>query len=88
MVLEEQFPLLTRITSPKALRALPRQDLPALAGQIRASLIETVCASGGHLDPNLGAVEELTIALRQRRPGAYHSRSVTRSRAPSVKGKQ
>ncbi|MDC0768709.1 1-deoxy-D-xylulose-5-phosphate synthase [Streptomyces sp. HD] len=47
-----------------ALRALPVQELAELAGQIRAFLIEKVCAGGGHLGPNLGVVE-LTLALHR-----------------------
>ncbi|MGW6292323.1 1-deoxy-D-xylulose-5-phosphate synthase [Streptomyces sp. NPDC055058] len=45
-------------------RALPAEQLPALARDIRAFLIAKVCASGGHLGPNLGVVE-LTIALHR-----------------------
>jgi 1-deoxy-D-xylulose-5-phosphate synthase len=41
---------------------LPR--LRELAADIRAALIPAVCASGGHLGPNLGVVE-LTIALHR-----------------------
>ncbi|WP_063761344.1 1-deoxy-D-xylulose-5-phosphate synthase [Streptomyces sp. NRRL B-1347] len=62
--LGRRFPLLARVTGPQALRALPGEGLPALAGEIRAFLIEAVCATGGHLGPNLGAVE-LTIALHR-----------------------
>ncbi|PJN32327.1 1-deoxy-D-xylulose-5-phosphate synthase [Streptomyces sp. CB02959] len=64
MGVKERFPLLARTISPEALRALPGQDLPALAGEIRAFLIEAVCATGGHLGPNLGMVE-LTLALHR-----------------------
>jgi 1-deoxy-D-xylulose-5-phosphate synthase len=46
------------------LRALPAARLPGLAAQIRRFLIEKVTASGGHLGPNLGAVE-LTMALHR-----------------------
>ncbi|MDG4864071.1 1-deoxy-D-xylulose-5-phosphate synthase, partial [Streptomyces sp. T-3] len=59
-----RFPLLAALTGPKALRALPEEQLPDLAGEIRAFLIEKVTAVGGHLGPNLGAVE-LTIALHR-----------------------
>ncbi|GCD41919.1 1-deoxy-D-xylulose-5-phosphate synthase [Streptomyces paromomycinus] len=50
--------------SPRVLQALPLEQLPAVAAQIRALLIEQVCAAGGHLGPNLGVVE-LTIALHR-----------------------
>ncbi|MCL2494734.1 MAG: 1-deoxy-D-xylulose-5-phosphate synthase [Oscillospiraceae bacterium] len=54
--------ILPTITSPAALRALPPQDLPKLAEEIREVLIETVSRTGGHLASNLGVVE-LTLAL-------------------------
>nr|WP_018349972.1 1-deoxy-D-xylulose-5-phosphate synthase [Longispora albida] len=50
--------------SPESVRAWPAGDLPALAGRIRDFLVPAVCASGGHLGPNLGVVE-LTIALHR-----------------------
>jgi 1-deoxy-D-xylulose-5-phosphate synthase len=50
--------------SPTGLRALPAGRLPEVAGQIRRFLIDKVTASGGHLGPNLGAVE-LTMALHR-----------------------
>jgi len=40
------------------------EELPSLAGEIRAFLVEKVSATGGHLGPNLGVVE-LTIALHR-----------------------
>jgi len=50
--------------SPAGLKALNRDKLAILAGRVRARLIEVVAANGGHLSPNLGAVE-LTIALHR-----------------------
>ncbi|MFC9176797.1 1-deoxy-D-xylulose-5-phosphate synthase [Streptomyces sp. NPDC057107] len=55
---------LTTIGGPHDLRALSIGQLASLAQDIRAFLIEKVCASGGHLGPNLGVVE-LTIALHR-----------------------
>ncbi|MFD0193002.1 1-deoxy-D-xylulose-5-phosphate synthase [Streptomyces albidoflavus] len=55
---------LTAIGDPKAVRAMATGQLEALAQDIRTFLIEKVCASGGHLGPNLGVVE-LTIALHR-----------------------
>ncbi len=56
------YPLLTSIDSPADLRKLERRDLPELAKQLRAFLIESVSRTGGHLSSNLGTVE-LSIAL-------------------------
>lgn len=56
------YPLLDRIDSPDDLRALSPADLPQLAGELRAFLVESVAATGGHLASNLGTVE-LTLAL-------------------------
>ena len=56
--------LLERIHSPADLKALPGSELPALAAEIRARIVETVGSNGGHLASNLGAVE-LTIALHR-----------------------
>ena len=56
--------LLDRITEPADLRALKPAELDRLADEIRAFLIEHVSRTGGHLGPNLGAVE-LTIALHR-----------------------
>ncbi len=56
--------LLRGIRDPQDVRALPVEQLPVLAGEIRAFLVEKVSATGGHLGPNLGVVE-LTIALHR-----------------------
>ena len=60
----EDMTLLRGIRSPEDLRALPADQLPLLAEEIRAELVEKVTRSGGHLGPNLGVVE-LTIALHR-----------------------
>ncbi|HEV2320839.1 MAG TPA: 1-deoxy-D-xylulose-5-phosphate synthase [Gammaproteobacteria bacterium] len=57
-----EFPLLSRIESPKDLRALPESDLKQVADELRASLIKTVSGVGGHFAAGLGVVE-LTVAL-------------------------
>jgi 1-deoxy-D-xylulose-5-phosphate synthase len=54
--------LLNTINSPANLRALPRQQLGALADELRAYLLKSVAQTGGHLSSNLGTVE-LTVAL-------------------------
>ncbi|MFB9831230.1 1-deoxy-D-xylulose-5-phosphate synthase [Actinoallomurus acaciae] len=47
-----------------ALLAMDDGELHGLAGEIRALLVERVCATGGHLGVNLGVVE-LSIALHR-----------------------
>ena len=54
--------LLSAINSPSDLRALDRSQLPQLADELRAFVLESVSKTGGHLSSNLGTVE-LTIAL-------------------------
>jgi 1-deoxy-D-xylulose-5-phosphate synthase len=56
--------LLRSLHSPDDLKALPADQLPALAVEIRDALVTSVAKTGGHLGPNLGAVE-LTIALHR-----------------------
>jgi 1-deoxy-D-xylulose-5-phosphate synthase len=56
------FPLLESIDDPAQLRRLERRDLVRLAAELRAFIVESVSATGGHLSANLGTVE-LTIAL-------------------------
>ncbi len=55
---------LTKISSPSFLKDLNKKQLEALAGDVRAFLIEKCSATGGHIGPNLGVVE-LTIALHK-----------------------
>lgn len=54
--------LLQSIHGPDDLRALPQDQLPRLAEELRAYLLHSVSQSGGHLAAGLGTVE-LTIAL-------------------------
>lgn len=58
------MPLLDSITQPRDLRALSKRQLEALADEIRSFLITKVSRTGGHLGPNLGAVE-LTLAIHR-----------------------
>jgi 1-deoxy-D-xylulose-5-phosphate synthase len=63
--LEEATPvkrMLDTIDEPAQLRKLTLPQLEHLAAEIRREIIETVSVRGGHLAPNLGAVE-LTLAL-------------------------
>ena len=59
---EMTTPLLDTIHTPADLRALPPAELPRLAAELRAFLVDSVAHTGGHLASNLGAVE-LTLAL-------------------------
>ena len=54
--------LLKTIDQPADLRRLTRLQLPLLAKELRAFLLDSVSKTGGHLSSNLGTVE-LTIAL-------------------------
>jgi 1-deoxy-D-xylulose-5-phosphate synthase len=56
--------VLEHIDSPADLKALPYDQLPQLAEEIRAFIVEAVSRVGGHLGSNLGAVE-LTMALHR-----------------------
>ena len=56
--------LLRSLHSPDDLKALPADQMPALAAEIRDALVTSVARTGGHLGPNLGAVE-LTIAVHR-----------------------
>jgi 1-deoxy-D-xylulose-5-phosphate synthase len=54
--------LIDRISSPADLKQLTKQQLPALASEMREKIVEVVSKSGGHLASSLGAVE-LAIAI-------------------------
>jgi 1-deoxy-D-xylulose-5-phosphate synthase len=56
--------LLEQAGTRAGLQAMDSEQLAELAKQVRAFLIESVSRTGGHLGPNLGAVE-LTIALHR-----------------------
>jgi 1-deoxy-D-xylulose-5-phosphate synthase len=56
--------LLPGISGPADVQRLDPDQLPVLAAEIRDLLINSVSRTGGHLGPNLGAVE-LTIALHR-----------------------
>ncbi|MDP1574502.1 MAG: 1-deoxy-D-xylulose-5-phosphate synthase [Coxiellaceae bacterium] len=60
--LAEQFPLLSQINGPDALRQLSENQLPTLATELRDYLITQLDQCGGHFGANLGTIE-LTIAL-------------------------
>jgi 1-deoxy-D-xylulose-5-phosphate synthase len=56
--------LLPGISGPSDVQRLEPEQLPVLAAEIRDLLVSSVSRTGGHLGPNLGAVE-LTIALHR-----------------------
>ena len=62
MIDSQRYPRLSRIESPADLRRFPESELGEVARELRAYLIESVAASGGHFGANLGVVE-LTVAL-------------------------
>lgn len=57
-----RYPLLDTVSDPAQVRALDRRQLPQLADELRAFLVDSVSRTGGHLSSNLGTVE-LTVAL-------------------------
>src|SRR5690606_16115479 len=57
-----RYPRLARIDSPADLRKFDESELPAIADELRAYLIESVGRSGGHFGAGLGVIE-LTVAL-------------------------
>ena len=57
-----RYPRLSRIDSPADLRGFDEAELPAIADELRAYLIEQVARVGGHFGAGLGVIE-LTVAL-------------------------
>ena len=55
-------PLLDTVTLPADLRRLDESELPQLADELRAEVIDAVSKTGGHLGAGLGVVE-LTVAI-------------------------
>ena len=62
MIDSTRYPRLSRIDAPADLRQFDEAELPAIAEELRAYLIESVGRSGGHFGAGLGVIE-LTIAL-------------------------
>jgi len=56
--------LLDQIRGPADVKALPVEQLPRLAQEIRDEIIAVTARTGGHVAPNLGVVE-LTLALHR-----------------------
>ena len=62
MIDSTRYPRLSRIDAPADLRKFDESELPAIAEELRAYLIESVGKSGGHFGAGLGVIE-LTVAL-------------------------
>ncbi|MEN5060679.1 1-deoxy-D-xylulose-5-phosphate synthase [Luteimonas sp. TWI1416] len=62
MIDSSRYPRLARIDAPSDLRQFDESELPAIADELRAYLIESVGRSGGHFGAGLGVIE-LTTAL-------------------------
>ncbi len=62
MIDSTRYPRLCRISTPADLRTFAEDELPAIAEELRAYLIESVGRSGGHFGAGLGVIE-LTVAL-------------------------
>lgn len=59
-----EYKLLPTIKSPQDLKSMSEKELVELCKEIRNKLIEVTSNNGGHLSPNLGAVE-LTVAIHR-----------------------
>ncbi|MBL0370798.1 1-deoxy-D-xylulose-5-phosphate synthase [Rhizobium sp. KVB221] len=59
-----QTPLLDQVIYPDDLRKLDDKDMPQLAAELRAEMVDAVSKTGGHLGAGLGVVE-LTIAVHK-----------------------
>ncbi|MEX0408974.1 1-deoxy-D-xylulose-5-phosphate synthase [Aquibium sp. LZ166] len=57
-----ETPLLDKVSVPADLRKLSETELPQLARELRAEMIDAVSQTGGHLGAGLGVVE-LTVAI-------------------------
>ncbi|TCN45736.1 1-deoxy-D-xylulose-5-phosphate synthase [Shinella granuli] len=57
-------PLLDKVRVPADLKAVDDRDLPQLASELRAEMVDAVSRTGGHLGAGLGVVE-LTIAIHK-----------------------
>ena len=62
MIDRTRYPLLAGIDSPDDLKRVSEAELPRVADELRAYLIESVASVGGHFGAGLGVVE-LTVAL-------------------------
>ncbi|PNS07645.1 1-deoxy-D-xylulose-5-phosphate synthase [Solilutibacter silvestris] len=61
MIDADRYPRLSRIDTPADLRTFDASELPAIADELRAYLIESAGKSGGHFGAGLGVVELTTV---------------------------
>ena len=61
---EDAVSILASLTGPRDLRSLDDAQLETLCEEVRATIVQTVAVTGGHLGSSLGVVE-LTIALHR-----------------------
>lgn len=61
MIDSTRYPRLARIDAPSDLRQFDESELPAIADELRAYLIESVGRSGGHFGAGLGVIELTTV---------------------------
>ncbi len=61
-MITNNFSILSQIESPSDVRSLDEEQLPELAEELRAFIIDSLSKTGGHLASGLGSVE-ITIAL-------------------------
>ncbi len=59
---DKNYSLLDQLMSPADLRKLDEEQLPQVADELRAYLLESISRSGGHFSAGLGCIE-LTVAL-------------------------
>jgi 1-deoxy-D-xylulose-5-phosphate synthase len=59
-----ETPLLDRVTWPADLKAIDDRQMPQLAKELRAEMVDAVSVTGGHLGAGLGVVE-LTLAIHK-----------------------
>ncbi len=59
-----ETPLLDRVTFPSDLKDIADRDMPQMAAELRAEMIDAVSVTGGHLGAGLGVVE-LTLAIHK-----------------------
>ncbi|MEE9313551.1 MAG: 1-deoxy-D-xylulose-5-phosphate synthase [Rhizobiaceae bacterium] len=62
VLMRPETPLLDTVETPDDLKKLSDEQLPQLATELRAEMIDAVSSTGGHLGAGLGVVE-LTVAI-------------------------